>query len=187
MGSKGLRILLVWLLAATMCGCGGGSGSSSGGGTAPAVPADLAATAGNQQVGLTWTPSTGATSYHVKRSTSSGGPYTQMGAPSTTSYNDSAVMNGTKYFYVLSAVNASGESANSGEVSATPAPAVPPVPTGLTATGRNQQVSLSWAASTGATSYHVKRSATSGGPYTEVSAPAAVSFIDTGLANGTTY
>jgi len=67
MGSKGLRILLVWLLAATMCGCGGGSGSSSGGGTAPAVPADLAATAGNQQVGLTWTPSTGATSYHVKR------------------------------------------------------------------------------------------------------------------------
>jgi len=187
MGSKGLRTMVVWLLAAAMFGCGGGAGSGSGGGTAPTVPAGLAATAGNQQVGLTWTASSGATSYHVKRSTTSGGPYTQMSAPSTTSYNDSAVSNGTKYFYVVSAVNASGESSNSGEVSAIPAPAVPPVPIGLTAAGGNQLVSLGWTASSGATSYHVKRSTTSGGPYTQVSAPAALSFIDTGLTNGTTY
>ena len=47
----------------------------------PAVPSGLQATAGNAQVALTWTASCGATSYHVKRSTVSGGPYAQMGAP----------------------------------------------------------------------------------------------------------
>src|SRR3989475_5363581 len=45
---------------------------------------------------------------------------------------------------------------------------VPPTPTGLTATGGNAQVMLAWAASAGAISYYVKRSATTGGPYTQI-------------------
>ena len=39
------------------------------------------------------------------------------------------------------------------------------VPTGLTATAGDQQVSLSWNAVPAATSYNVKRSTTNGGPY----------------------
>jgi Glycoside hydrolase family 44/Fibronectin type III domain len=188
MSRKGAQILGIWLLVGVMLGCGGSTGSSTNGGaTAPGVPAGLAATPGNQQVGLTWTASSGATSYHVKRAATSGGPYTQMSAPSSTSYTDSSVSNGTKYFYVVSAVNASGESANSSEASATPAPAVPAAPGGLTATAGNQQVSLGWTASSGATSYHVKRSNTSGGTYTQVGTSSAASFTDTGLTNGSTY
>jgi hypothetical protein len=88
--------------------------------TPPAAPAGLQATAGNSQVSLTWTASTGATSYHVKRSTTSGGPYTQVAAPSTTSDADTGLTNGTTYFYVVSALNSAGESADSLQASATP-------------------------------------------------------------------
>ncbi len=155
---------------------------------APPAPASLAATAGNAQVSLTWSASTGATSYHVKRSTASGAE-TQIAAPAGTSYTDTSVTNGTKYFYVVSAVNATGESANSNEVSATPtAPAqAPPTPTNLAATGANAQVALTWSASTGATSYNVKRSTTNGSGYATVSSPASTSYTDTGVTNGTTY
>lgn len=188
--------------------CGGGvAGASSGGSgngsngsgttgqpSAPGTPAGLAATAGNQQVALSWTAVSSATSYHVKRSTTTGGPYTQVGAPNSPSFTDTGLTNSTKYFYVVSAVNASGESANSSEVSATPAASVssppsqpPATPTGLTAIAGSQQVQLSWAVSNTATSYNVKSSTTSGGPYTKIASPTSASFTNTGLTNGTAY
>jgi hypothetical protein len=153
------------------------------------VPANLVATAGDAMVTLTWTASSGATGYNVKRATARGGPYTQLAAPTSTGYTDSSVTNGTAYYYVVSALNAAGESANSADASATPmAPSVPPAaPTNLTATVGDAQVSLTWSASSGAKSYHVKRSTTSGGPYTQTAAPTSTSFTDTSLTNGTTY
>jgi fibronectin type 3 domain-containing protein len=155
----------------------------------PPTPAGLAATAGNAQVSLSWTASTGATSYNVKRSTASGGPYATIASPAITSFADTTVTNGTKYFYVVSAVDSGGESANSAEVNGTPVAPVqsPPTPTGLAATARNAQVSLTWNASTGATSYNVKRSTASGGPYATIASPTTTSFTDTTVANGTTY
>jgi fibronectin type 3 domain-containing protein len=185
-------LLLIALLAGVLAGCGAyGTGNNGGGGssTVPPVPVGLMATAGNAQVSLSWTASNGATLYYVKRSTTSGGPYAQISAPSATSYTDTGLTNGTKYFYVVSAYNSAGQSANSSEVSATPtAPATPPAaPANLQATAGNAQVSLSWTASSGATSYHVKRSTTSGSGYMQIAAPAAASYSDTGLTNGTAY
>jgi hypothetical protein len=80
----------------------------------------LVATAGNAQVGLSWSASSGATSYNVKRSTTNGGPYTTIASPTTTGYTDTGLTNGTTYYYVVSAVNTAGQSANSSQVSATP-------------------------------------------------------------------
>ncbi len=157
--------------------------------TAPAAPTGLQGTAGNAKVTLTWNASTGATSYHLKRSTTSGAE-TQIAAPASNSFTDTTVTNGIKYFYEVSAVNSTGESANSNEVSATPtAPATAPAtPTGLQATGGNAQISLTWNASTGATSYHVKRSTTSGGPFTStLASPTATNYVDTTVTNGTAY
>jgi Glycoside hydrolase family 44/Fibronectin type III domain len=104
-------------------GCGGnsGGGGGGGGGQPPVTPSGLTATAGNQQVALTWSVSSSATSYHVKRATVSGGPYSTIASPTTNSYTDTSLTNGTAYYYVVSAVNANGESGNSGEKSATPA------------------------------------------------------------------
>jgi alpha-L-fucosidase 2 len=88
--------------------------------TAPA-PASLTATAGNGRAGLTWTASTGAGGYNVKRATVSGGPYTPIASGvSGLSYLDSGLLNGTNYYYVVSATNLWGEGANSIEVSVTP-------------------------------------------------------------------
>lgn len=153
----------------------------------PAPPTGLIATAGNAQVSLTWTASAGATSYNVKRSTTSGGPYTTVGSPSITSFTNTSLTNGTTYYYVVTAVNSAGESGNSNQASATPNVSIPAVPTGLVATAGNAQVSLSWNASSGATTYNVKRATASGGPYTTVGSPSITSFTNTGLTNGTTY
>lgn len=87
----------------------------------PAAPAGLKATAGNGKVSLSWTPSSGADSYKVKRSTTSGSSYSVIASPATAGYTDNGVTNGTTYYYVVSAVNQAGESANSAQVSATPA------------------------------------------------------------------
>ena len=86
----------------------------------PAVPSQLSATPLIGWIGLTWSASNGATSYQVKRSLTSGGPYTTIGTISGTSYTDTAVVNGTFYEYVVSAVTGTGTSANSAGVSATP-------------------------------------------------------------------
>jgi cellulose 1,4-beta-cellobiosidase len=51
-------------------------------------------------VTLSWTASTGATGYNVKRATQSGGPYTNAGSPTTGTYVDATVSNGTAYFYL---------------------------------------------------------------------------------------
>jgi hypothetical protein len=87
----------------------------------PGAPTNLSATAGDMQVSLSWNSVAGATSYSVKRSTTSGGPYsTIVSGHTTTSYIDSSLTNGSTYYYVVSASNAEGESANSAQVSATP-------------------------------------------------------------------
>ena len=95
-----------------------GYASSAG---APAAPTGLNATPGNAQVRLNWAASPGATSFNVKRSLVSGGPYANIVTGiRTTTCLDPGVANFTNYYYVVSALNATGEGANSAEVVATP-------------------------------------------------------------------
>src|ERR1035437_6668161 len=90
-------------------------------GVPPATPAGLIATSGNSQATLSWTASLGATGYNVKCSTTNGGSYTpiatNLNAPS---YTDTGLADTTTYYYVVSAQNPAGESANSSPASATP-------------------------------------------------------------------
>src|SRR5258708_3312149 len=155
----------------------------------PSAPTGLTATAGNAQVALSWNASTSATSYNVKRSTVSGTGYVTVSSPTTTSYTDAGVTNGTTYYYVVTAVNGFGESANSAQASATPNPPPPPpaAPTGLAATAGDAPGALRWTASTGATSDKVLRSTVSGGPHTTVvTGVTATSYTNTGPSNPTT-
>src|SRR5207245_10221200 len=107
-GLTAIQDMLTWTYSGTF------------GSNPPAPPTNVTATAGNAQVTLGWSASSGATGYNVKRSTVSGGPYTTVNSPTTTGYTDSGLTNGTTYYYVVTAVNAGGESANSSQVSATP-------------------------------------------------------------------
>jgi hypothetical protein len=101
-----------------------------------AGPAGLTGVAGNHLACLTWNALLGATSYNIKRSTTSGGSYSAISTSGTvtgTNYVDSTAANGTTYYYVVSAatsISAAGETANSpAEASVTPVFGPPPAPT----------------------------------------------------------
>lgn len=86
----------------------------------PPVPTGLSATPGSNQVALIWNAASGATGYNLKRSLTSGSGYVTNASVAVTNYTDTLTTNGTMYYYVVSAVNAGGESANSVEVGARP-------------------------------------------------------------------
>jgi len=183
-----LFALVIISTASLLLGCGGGYGGGGNGGGAgnpPGAPTGLTATGGNAVVNLSWTAGSGATGYYVKRSTATGSE-TQIASVTATTFADTAVTNGTKYFYVVSAYNSYGTSGNSNEVNATPSAPAPAAPTGLSAAASNAQVALAWNASTGAASYNVKRATTSGAETLLANVPAA-SFTDSGVTNGATY
>jgi len=186
-----IAFLIVTPASLPPVGCGGaygGGGNGSRGANPPGAPTGLTATAGNAVVNLSWTAGSTATGYYVKRSTTAG-TEAQIASVTATAYADTSVNNGTIYYYVVSAYNSYGTSANSNEASTTPsAPVNPPsAPNGLQAMAGPGQVSLSWTASAGASSYHVKRSITNGSGYVQIAAPTFTSYTDTGLTNGTTY
>jgi hypothetical protein len=74
-----------------------------------------------QQVTLSWRGSAYAESYHVKRSTSSGGPYTTIATVGNKNlyYVDVGLAIGEIYYYVVSANTPNGESRNTEETAAT--------------------------------------------------------------------
>lgn len=77
--------------------------------TVPAAPSGVSATRDMVRVTVTWTAVTGATSYNVYRSTTQGAQGTLIGSTSTLSFADSTVVNGTTYYYQVTAVNSAGE------------------------------------------------------------------------------
>jgi len=97
------------------------SGAGGGGGSVPSAPTGLSAAGGDKQISLGWNGSSGATSYRIKRSGSSGGTFSQVGTVSGMSYTDSGLTNGVSCYYVVTAVNSTGESGGSNQASATPA------------------------------------------------------------------
>jgi hypothetical protein len=115
----GSTVSVLGLSTLALAACGGGSSSPTAP-PAPSTPSGLTATPGNNQVALAWSASAGATGYSVARATTSAGPFTSVGESSTTSFTDTGAINGTAYYYVVSASNAAGTSVNSAAVAATP-------------------------------------------------------------------
>jgi fibronectin type 3 domain-containing protein len=122
----------------------GGSFTDTGSGTchsapatqAPGAPA-VAATA-DTAVHLSWNaPSNGGspiTAYNVYRGTAAGGETLYESLGNVTTYDDTAVTGGTKYYYRVAARNSAGEGIQSNEISATPT-AAPPPPVSFPSTG----------------------------------------------------
>ena len=88
------------------------------------APTGLTAKPTNTAVALSWTGPAYARSYNVKNATTSGGPYATVANTIATAYTNSGLVNGTTYYFVVSALNYYGESTNSSEV--TPRPCVYP-------------------------------------------------------------
>ncbi len=86
----------------------------------PAVPSMPVAVNNSNSIGLSWNSASGAVTYKVKRGTASGGPYTLIATVSTTSYTDTSVTSGSPYYYVVSSMGNTLESANSAEAFGVP-------------------------------------------------------------------
>ena len=85
-------------------------------GSLPA-PVNLSAAPGESAIQLEWQAVSKAASYNVKRSMKEGGPYAIIGTDVTEHrFTDSNYRRDTDYYYVVSAVDASGQGRDSAEV-----------------------------------------------------------------------
>jgi fibronectin type 3 domain-containing protein len=167
--------------------------------TVPGAPTGLAAVPGNGQVTLSWaapasdggSPVTGYNLYAGTTPDFTGKP--PLGKVTGTAVTVTGLVNGTIYYFMVTAVNGVGEGPGA-EVRAVPL-TVPTAPTGLTAVPGNGQVALSWAAPASdggspVTGYIIYQGTSPGG---ETGTPVkgspvtATSHTVTGLTNGTTY
>ncbi len=151
-------------------------------------PANLQASNGTyaDRVSLTWEASTGATSYNVYSATSKVGTKTLLGNPTDTFFDDTAAAPGVTYYYWVKACNSARCSLfsyfNAGWK-------LLERPSNLQASDGTytDRVSLTWEASTGATSYKVYSAVTRAGTKTLLGNPMDTTFDDTAAAPGVTY
>src|SRR5207302_1153981 len=158
----------------------------------PAAPSNaMAALISSTEIDLTWQDNANnEDGYQIFRKDGSGGTFKRLAGlpPNSTSYQDRGrpFLPGTLYDYHIQAFNSAGYSP-AAEASVTTVPAAPSAVGASSAFA--QAITLSWAAPTGAVSFNIYRSTTSGG---EGSTPVAngvtgTAFVDGGLADGATY
>ena len=172
--------------------------------TVPAAPATLTATVTGPVTGppagisLHWTDTAGAapvTHMEVRRATDPG--FTTALAdfplgPAATTYTDTTVTEGTTYYYRVRAENEASNSAWSNTVTVVYT-TIPAAPAGLTATLTGSSVSLTWtapASTAPTTQLRIQRATGPGftsGVTDILTGPAATSYTDSGVAQGTTY
>src|SRR5437899_3073462 len=159
------------------------------------APTNLVATAGNARIALSWSaPSTNGgsviTNYKVYRGTSSNTETFLAQIGNSTSYTDTAVINGQTYYYKVSAVNSIRESPQSNEASAILS-TIPSAPQNLQATAGVGSVTLSWQAPSNGgspiTGYKIYRSSSSGTEGLLTTVGNVTSYTDTGLASDHIY
>ncbi|MFC2083397.1 hypothetical protein ACFLSG_05130, partial [Candidatus Bipolaricaulota bacterium] len=158
---------------------------------APTTPTNVSASWGTHcdKVTMSWDSVAGATSYDVRRATSSGGSYGSIGTTASTSYNDVSAVSSTIYYYKVAATNSCGSSALS-DYGAGYRESVPPSPSSVSATDGTHcdKVTVSWFIPSNATGCEIYRATSSGGSYSSIGTTGiADHFDDTTATPGTTY
>ena len=175
-----------------------------------AIPSGVNAEGGIKRIDLSWNASAddGLQGYNVYRSTQSDQGYSRLagveGSSFTTgqtTYIDSGLTGGGVFFYQVTTVTNSGESARSAFTGATVssdirAPAAPTFLDGEPVTGDPAALSLEWKAPTtdvggaeltGLANYLIYRGDSSTGPFTQIGSSTTTSFQDDELDATTTY
>ena len=129
------------------------------------APSTLSAMVVGTQINLSWSSVGAAMSYNVYRSTSPGGEGVTplLTGVTGTTYSDLSVQSGLTYYYQVTSVNGSGESARSVEASAVLTPLAPTNVAAALSGEDAGDIDVTWQASAGAVSYSLFRSNTPGG------------------------
>ena len=189
-----VMVAVLVLVASGIAACGGGGGSSAAVTPPPVVlppatPTGLVATAGDGDARLQWNASANATGYVLTRAASPNSAYATVANLTSTAFHDTGLVNGTTYYYEVTAIDSAGSSAPSAPVPASPVATLQP-PGGspvLAASAGDARVSLTWTAVIGATRYSVERSADGGATFVPLATVADLGYLDTGLQNGSAY
>lgn len=155
------------------------------------VPGGVSAVSANSQVTVSWNSVNGAAGYNIWRSTVHLSQGTQLNSSAVTalSYTDTTAVNGTTYYYSVTSLSAGGESVPSAQAMALAHIPAAGAPTGVSASGGNGQITVSWNPVSGATSYNVYYQVTSGvtiGSATKVAGATSPCTIS-GLADAMSY
>jgi fibronectin type 3 domain-containing protein len=163
-------------------------------GSVPPAPAGLSiAEVTSGSISLSWTAVSGVSYYKIYRADSASGTYTQAGLSDVNSYTNYALTPNTTYYYKISAVNDTGESAQSGSVfgtteAQTGGGTLPAAPSGLAVTGVSAgTISLAWNTVSGAIYYRIYRATSSDGAYNQVGVNTVNSYMDYVPSSGTYY
>ncbi len=156
-------------------------------------PFDMAAAVGDGKVTISWTASKDAKSYRIARGLSSGEYSALVSENATSPYVDNqGLVSGIKYYYMVTAEN--GVNRTNANVESTAIftsivvqAQVPGAFNFLAATPGSSKVTLSWTASTDATSYTLTRGTSTGTYNVPLTINATSPYEDTGLTPGTTY
>jgi outer membrane protein assembly factor BamB len=161
----------------------------------PSPPRNLDATRNEVHILLTWLVPTSnggsaITNFSIYRGTTSGSETLFVrGFSGGTSWVDTNITVGTKYFYQVSAVNIAGEGPKSNEMIVLFGIS-PGLPTRLRVSERDTQVILRWSAPTIGNKpihYNIYRADSKNGNYTLIAASNTTKYTDKGLKNGHEY
>lgn len=163
----------------------------------PATPASITATTfSDKQINLTWTDSSNnETGFKIERRQSGTTTWVQIATPAAnaTSFSNTGLTGGTKYYYKVRATNDAGDSTFSPEANATTqvTPTAPAAPSGLTASAASSsQINLTWTdGSNNETGFKLERRQSGSTTWTQIATPAAnaTSCSNTGLSAATKY
>lgn len=147
-------------------------------------PSNLAVTnSSSTSVKLTWSGVEGAESYKIYRA-KKGGSYKLIKTTDGTSFKDTGLKTGTKYYYKVTAVSADYESGYSNKVSKYAAAAA--VKNLTTSSSAYNKITVSWKKASGATKYVVYRSTKENSGYKKIKTVTGKSYTDT-VKTGVTY
>lgn len=156
--------------------------------TRPQPPKSVSVAGGDKHTIITFNNSQWATSYTLYWDTIGPVSKSSNGVENISSpHTHNNLTNGITYYYAVSASNAIGESDLSDEVNAIPSPPPPLPPQNVTAIAGNQETTISFDQSLGATSYTIYWDTITpitknSNKFTVISSP----YTHTGLTNGVT-
>lgn len=155
----------------------------------PPAPATISypTSSSTGQYNVTWSSSSGANSYQLERSSNGGGSWSQIYSGTSLSYLEN--IGDGSYRYRVKAINGGGSSSwttGGWDCVVTLTPPTPPLPpASITYPASSSGThTVSWASSSGATSYQLERSADSGGTWSQIYNGSATSYLEN-ITDGT--